>query len=116
MQEGISKNWRNLQNQKGIFREFTVMGHMYESPGGETGWHITAYETERGHVHTYWVSGRDFFAAHMYIGYGMKIEITDIINDKVEEKERAAVLKAVTEWEKPDDSSGNRPNPQVDEA
>lgn len=102
MQEGLSRNWRNKQNRTGGFDGFTVMGHMYEGENGEAGWHITAWNTQRGGpIHAYWVSGNDFFAASLHIDYRSRIEIRENINSIVPTEEKIAVLKATTEWEKP---------------
>jgi hypothetical protein len=78
---------------------------MYEGQDGETGWHITAWQTMSGPVHAYWVSGRDFFAASLHIDYRSRIEIRENINSLVPAEEKATVLKAIAEWEKPDESS-----------
>jgi hypothetical protein len=88
MQEGLSRNWINKQNRLGVFEEFTVMGHIYESQDGETGWHITAWQSGRGPVHAYWVSGHDFFAASLHIDYRTRIEVRQNFNSTVSRRNK----------------------------
>jgi len=106
MEEGLT-HWATKDNRRGLFDNYTVMGFKYQNASGEIGWHITSWLSGFDPVHDYWVSGRNFHSVRMDFFYNgtpyNRIEIfTPPITSGIEQEERKAVLKAITEWEKAD--------------
>lgn len=89
-------------NRQGIFDGFDINGCQYEIPNGALGWHITA---SPGHdpVNVYWVSGHKFYSAKIHLLPApvceVRLETFDEITF-VAVAEKAAVLKAIAEWER----------------
>jgi hypothetical protein len=87
------------QHRRGIFEGYNVSGFQYESLNGELAWHITAWPG-RDPVNSYWVTGGKFHGVRIdFLLDETQIEIFNEITN-VNAKEREAVLKAITEWEK----------------
>lgn len=88
------------QHRQGFFDGFNISGFQYEDLNSDLAWHITAWPG-RDPVNSYWVTGGKFFGVRIdFIMNESQIEIFNEIG-KVDAKEKEAVLKAITEWEKP---------------
>jgi hypothetical protein len=96
--------WVIKGHHKGTFDQFGILGIRYENVDGETGWDITPWRNGLSPTHSYWVAGGNFFSVTMHKFYKNtpenRIEIFHPpITDQIDADERAAVLKAITEWE-----------------
>lgn len=104
MSEPMSK-CEKIDNQKGLFGKYTVMGFKYRDEQSRLGWHITSWLTGFGPVHDYWVSGKDFHSASFHYFYrGTPVNLVQIyypaLTTEIEQAERDAVLEAIASWEK----------------
>lgn len=95
--------WRPVENHKGVFDDYTVMGRKFENASFEIGWDITAWRKSIDPIHGYWVARGNFYSATFHMGYkGTPLNVIDIfqppITESIEPAERKAVLKAIDEW------------------
>jgi len=87
---------------------YTIKGHKYVARGADrteiVSWHITAHR-EQNPVHSFWVSGNEFFdvKCHVRIGEfrsGLSRRDIGSVSDDLELTERTAIKAAIGKWEK----------------
>jgi hypothetical protein len=98
---------KKIDNRKGEFGDYTVVGFKYQDACGQTGWPVTSWQTGFDPVHDFWVSGRNFHPVSLHFFYkGTAVNFIEIydppIATGIDQAEREAVLKAIAEWEKPE--------------
>ncbi len=96
------QQWIQRVGKRAIVDGYNVDGFQFESVNGERAWHITAWPG-RDPISSYWVARGKFYSMRIHYFYNMtnesRIEVFGEI-ESIRDDERAAVLKAISDWEK----------------
>ena len=86
-----------------VVNGYNIDGIQYKGPNGDSAWQIQV-SLESNRTSSYWVSQGKFFSVQISRFHNMthenQIEVFGEI-EAIPEGEKAAILKAISEWEKP---------------
>jgi len=100
----MAENLENLRRTASRrFGNYEMFGGRFESDNGRSAWLMTAWESGRDPVRTYWIEGGEFFATG--VRYGINFSNFTFVETfgpapSVDPELKEAVLRAIAEWQK----------------